>query len=103
MVCFAQMTEMSNCLRLPSLPKPDADGHVPALEYARASLARKLIVQRKALGWSQAELARRANVRAETISRLEKAKHTADPATARKIERALEMRRTRTQRDPKAC
>jgi ribosome-binding protein aMBF1 (putative translation factor) len=81
---------------LPKLPNPDADGNVSALEYARASLARKLIIQRKALGWSQAELARRAGVRIETINRLEKARHTADPATARKIEMALEMRQIRT-------
>ncbi|MGD0766881.1 MAG: helix-turn-helix transcriptional regulator [Tepidisphaeraceae bacterium] len=80
---------------LPPLPKPDADGNVPALEYARASLARKLIVQRKTRGWSQAELARRAGVRIETINRLEKAKHTADPATARKIEMALDVHRNR--------
>ncbi|MGD0540346.1 MAG: helix-turn-helix transcriptional regulator [Tepidisphaeraceae bacterium] len=76
--------------------KPDADGNVPALEYARASLARKLIVQRKARGWSQAELARRAGVRIETINRLEKARHTADPVTARKIEAAFEAHRHRT-------
>jgi ribosome-binding protein aMBF1 (putative translation factor) len=72
---------------------PDADGNVPPLEYARASLARKLIIQRKARGWSQAELARRADVRLETINRLEKAKHTANPATARKIEAAFEAHR----------
>ncbi|MGA2443055.1 MAG: helix-turn-helix transcriptional regulator [Tepidisphaeraceae bacterium] len=87
---------------LPPLPKPDADGNVPALEYARASLARKLIVQRTARGWSQAELARRAGVRMETINRLEKAKHTADPATARKIELALDMQRHRSRSTRKA-
>ena len=80
---------------LPPLPRPDADGNVPALEYARASLARKLILQRRARGWSQAELARRAGLRVETINRLEKARHTADPQTARKIEVALQMPRQR--------
>jgi ribosome-binding protein aMBF1 (putative translation factor) len=80
---------------LPPLPKPDTDGNVPALEYARASLARKLIIQRKARGWSQAELAREASVRIETINRLEKAKHTADPVTVKKIESAFEIHRRR--------
>jgi ribosome-binding protein aMBF1 (putative translation factor) len=87
---------------LPPLPKPDADGNVPALEYARASLARKLIVQRRARGWSQAELARRAGVRIETINRLERAKHTADPETAKKIEMALDTQRQRTRSARKA-
>jgi ribosome-binding protein aMBF1 (putative translation factor) len=87
---------------LPPLPKADADGNVPALEYARASLARKLIIQRKARGWSQAELARRAGVRMETINRLERARHTADPQTARKIEAALETVRHRTRSARKA-
>src|ERR1700722_15762155 len=74
---------------LPPLPEADADGGVPAMEFARASLARKLIIERTARGWSQAELARRAGVRLETVNRLERAKHTADPATAKKIQRAL--------------
>ena len=52
-----------------------------------------MIVQRKALGLSQAELARRAGVGTETINRLEKAGNSADPVTAGKIEMALKMRR----------
>jgi len=75
---------------LPPLPEPDADGAVPALEFARASLARKLIIERTARGWSQSDLARRAGVRLETVNRLERARHTADPITARKIQRALD-------------
>jgi DNA-binding XRE family transcriptional regulator len=78
---------------LPPLPEPDADGAVPALEFARASLARRLIIERSARGWSQAKLARCAGVRVETINRLEKAKHTADPATAKKIQSALDGHR----------
>lgn len=77
-------------------PNPDADRNVPAMEYARVSLARKLIIERRTRGWSQAELARRAGVRVETINRLEKAKHTADPATARKIQNALDSNRQRS-------
>jgi DNA-binding XRE family transcriptional regulator len=78
---------------LPPLPKPDADGNAPALEYARASLARKIIIERSARGWTQTELARRAHVRVETINRLENARHTADPATAKKIQHALDAHR----------
>jgi ribosome-binding protein aMBF1 (putative translation factor) len=71
------------------LPEPDAQGHVPAVEYARASLARKLALARRAAGLSQAELAQRAGVRAETISRLEHGKHTPDARTFALIEKAL--------------
>ncbi|MHB1767701.1 MAG: hypothetical protein ACYCUV_07595, partial [Phycisphaerae bacterium] len=45
---------------MPPLPRLGADGNYPALEYARASLARKIIRDRRRLGLSQAELARRA-------------------------------------------
>ncbi len=48
---------------LPPLPKADAHGNVPALDYARASLARKLIIQRRSRGWSQAELAQGEDAR----------------------------------------
>ncbi len=78
---------------MPPLPIPDADGNVPAMEYARASLARKIIIERSARGWTQTELARHARVRVETINRLEHARHTADPATAKKIQSALEANR----------
>ena len=81
---------------LPPLPASDADGNVPAMEYARASLARKIIIERSARGWTQTELARRAGVRVETINRLENARHTADPATAKKIQNALDTRRLAT-------
>ena len=75
---------------LPTLPEADADGAVPAMEFARVALARRLIIERTARRWTQGELARRSGVRVETINRLEKAKHTADPATAKRIQRALD-------------
>lgn len=74
----------------PTLPRPDAEGHVPAVEYARASLARKIIKARRAAGLTQAALARRAAIRPETLNRIEKGKTTPDTATIAKIERALE-------------
>jgi len=42
-------------------------------------------------GVSQAELARRAGIRAETLNRIERGRTTPDVATIAKIERALEL------------
>jgi DNA-binding XRE family transcriptional regulator len=74
----------------PELPRPDAQGDYPAVEYARASLARKIIKMRRMAGLSQVELARRAGIRPETLNRIEKGKTTPDVATIVKIERVLE-------------
>jgi ribosome-binding protein aMBF1 (putative translation factor) len=73
----------------PPLPEPDADGNYPALEYARASLARKIIRHRRRLGLSQAELARRAGIRLETLQRAESGKASPSVATVEKIDKAL--------------
>ncbi len=75
---------------LPPLPSADAEGNVPAVQYARASLARKIITARRAAGLSQAELARRAGVRPETLNRIERGRNTPDPATIATISRVLE-------------
>jgi DNA-binding XRE family transcriptional regulator len=74
----------------PQLPRPDAQGNYPAVEYARASLSRKIIKARRMAGLTQAELARRAGIRPETLNRIEKGKTTPDTATIAKIQRALE-------------
>lgn len=74
---------------LPPLPAPDAKGNYPALPYARASLARKIIRRRRAAGLSQVALARRAGIRAETLNRLEQGHHTPTVATVDKLDRAL--------------
>jgi DNA-binding XRE family transcriptional regulator len=73
----------------PPMPAPDADGNYPAVEAARVVLARKIIRRRQAAGLTQAELAKRAGVRVETLSRLEHAKHSPNVATVDKIVRAL--------------
>lgn len=75
---------------LPAFPKPEKDGTVPAVEYARVSIARDLIRARRETGLSQQELASLAGVRQETLSRIETAKHSASPGTIGKITRALE-------------
>lgn len=75
---------------VPPLPALSADGTYPAAEAMRAMMARKIIAARKAVGLSQAALARKAGIRVETLNRLEKAKHTPDLATMSKINKALD-------------
>jgi DNA-binding XRE family transcriptional regulator len=74
---------------LPALPKADAEGNVPAVAYGRVLLARKLITARREAGLAQAELARRAGIRVETLNRLEKGRHNPDEATFNKLEAVL--------------
>ncbi len=78
----------------PSLPAQDAQGNFPAVEAARVLLARKIIRRRRAAGLTQADLAERAGVRVETVSRLEHAKHSPNVATVDKIVRTLEQAET---------
>jgi len=80
---------------LPPLPKPNKKGRLPAIEYARISLARDLIRERKALGLSQQGLAGLAGVRQETLSRLESGKHTATIRTVDRVSSALDRERRR--------
>jgi DNA-binding XRE family transcriptional regulator len=74
---------------LPDLPPADVEGNRPAVAYARVAIARKVIEARRAAGLSQEELARRAGVRQETISRIESGKHSPTIRTVEKIDRAL--------------
>jgi DNA-binding XRE family transcriptional regulator len=75
---------------LPDLPEPDAQGNYPAVPYARASLARKIIRRRRAVALTQADLARQAGIRPETLNRIERGKSSPDVGTVEKIVRALE-------------
>jgi DNA-binding XRE family transcriptional regulator len=83
----------------PRLPEPDGHGNVPAVEYARAALARKLIRDRRRVGLTQTELASRAGIRAETLCRIEKGKSTPDSSTFARIHRALEKAERAAARD----
>ena len=56
-----------------------------SLDMDRTSLAAKLLRRRQAAGLSQAELARRAGVRPETLNRIERGRTTPDFATVRKL------------------
>jgi DNA-binding XRE family transcriptional regulator len=74
---------------LPPLPKPDRHGRFPALAYARASLARDVIRDRRAAGLTQQELADLAGTRQETISRIERGNYTASHKLVERIDRAF--------------
>jgi DNA-binding XRE family transcriptional regulator len=74
---------------MPELPPGDAHGTREAVPFARVSIARNIIRQRKALGWSQRELARQAGVNFETLNRIEKGKVTAETATIARLDAAL--------------
>src|SRR5437773_194372 len=83
---------------LPDLPPADADGTREALPFARVSIARNIIRQRKMLGWSQRELARQSGVNVETLNRIEKGRVIAETATIARLDRALRRGRKPTRR-----
>jgi DNA-binding XRE family transcriptional regulator len=70
------------------MPAPMRDGSF-GLEHVRISLANRMMAGRKAAGLTQAELARLARVRVETLSRLENGLHMPSVRTFDRIERAL--------------
>jgi len=74
----------------PAMPSLSSDGTYPAADAMRAMMARKIIASRKAVGLSQAALARKAGIRVEMLNRLEKGKHTPDLATMAKINKAMD-------------
>lgn len=75
---------------LPKLPRPDAHGRFPAVEYLRVSLARDIIRDRRAAGLTQRELAELAKTRQETISRIESGKYTASVKLIDRIDAVLQ-------------
>lgn len=73
----------------PPLPESNERGNYPAVETMRVLIARDIIRDRRRLGLSQAELARRAGVSAETVNRIERGKVTPSVKSIDKIDRAL--------------
>jgi len=65
--------------------EPDDRGLAAGLGMDRATLADKLLRRRRASGLSQAELARRAGIRPETLNRIERGRTTPDFRTVRKL------------------
>lgn len=84
---FERMREAAN--ELPPLPQPDERGRVPAVAYARASIARDIIAERRAAGLTQTKLAELSGIRQETLSRIESGKHTPSEETLQKIDDGL--------------
>jgi ribosome-binding protein aMBF1 (putative translation factor) len=73
----------------PPLPPRNRAGRRPAAAYILASIAREVVADRKAAGLTQQELAKRAGIRQETLSRIESGKHTPTMKTLKKIDRIL--------------
>ena len=73
----------------PDPPAPDAQGNYPALEALAVVQARDILRARRQLGLSQAELARRAGIRPETLNRIEQGRNKPSVPTIAKIDRAL--------------
>ena len=71
------------------LPSLNPSGRRPAAAYILASIARDIAADRKSAGLTQHQLARRARIRQETLSRIESGKHTPTMKTLKKIDRAL--------------
>ncbi|HUT35585.1 MAG TPA: helix-turn-helix transcriptional regulator [Planctomycetota bacterium] len=76
---------------LPPLPGPNRSGNYPALEYTTALLARKIVRERRAAGLTQADLARRAGIRPETLNRIERGKAAPKIATVDRLANAIEQ------------
>jgi transcriptional regulator with XRE-family HTH domain len=74
----------------PPMPAPLPDGNYPAVEYARASLARDIIRHRRKLGLTQLELARRAGVKLQTLRRIEQALVSPSVVIVDKVDAALQ-------------
>lgn len=64
---------------------PGQETSASDFDLDQPSLAEKLVRRRRATGLSQAELARRAGVRPETLNRIERGRVTPDFVTIRKL------------------
>jgi DNA-binding XRE family transcriptional regulator len=73
----------------PAMPSADEQGLYPAREAMAVIQARDIIRARRKLGLGQAELARLAGIRVETLNRIENAKNKPNVTTIEKIDRAL--------------
>ena len=71
---YERLVTLSKAAELPPLPKPDAQGNYPAVEYACASIARSVIRDRVEAGLTQRRLADLAGIRVETLCRIEAGK-----------------------------
>jgi DNA-binding XRE family transcriptional regulator len=72
----------------PLLPEPNADGNYP-IEAIRIDLAIDILRHRRRLGLTQAELARLAGIRPESLNRIEHGRVSPSIRTIEKIDKAL--------------
>jgi DNA-binding XRE family transcriptional regulator len=86
---YERLTALAGATKLPPLPLADEHGNYPAVEYARASLARKIVKGRVAAGLTQRELARRAGIGLAKLSRIEAGQDTPTVLAIDKLDRAL--------------
>jgi DNA-binding XRE family transcriptional regulator len=86
---FEELVARAAGEKLPAFPRRDRRGNYPATAAIRVAIARDIITSRIAAGWTQQQLAKRAGVSAETISRLEGGKHKPQAATMEKIDAVL--------------
>jgi HTH-type transcriptional regulator / antitoxin HipB len=66
-----------------------ANGRRPAAAYILASIGREIVADRKAAGLTQDQLAKRAGIRQEALSRIESGKQTLTLSTLKRIDRAF--------------
>jgi DNA-binding XRE family transcriptional regulator len=86
---YERLAGLAKVAEMPPLPEPDVEGNYPAVEYARASIARSVVRDRVDHGLTQRVLAGIAGIRFETLCRIEAAKVSPNSATLAKIDRAL--------------
>ena len=86
----ARAQTANDASEIPPWPPADEQGRRPALAFARASIARSIVEERRAAGLSQQELARLGRVRQETVSRIESGKHSPTVRTVARIDKTLQ-------------
>lgn len=86
---YERLEGLARVADMPRRLTADAVHEVPAVEYARDSIAREIVRRRVSAGVNQSQLARSAGVRVETLCRIETGKNTPSTATIAKLERAL--------------
>ena len=74
----------------PPDPPEDEGGRMDALAFADASIARDVLLKRRERGLTQKQLAERAGVRPETVSRIESGRHAPRGPTVDRVLAALE-------------
>ena len=84
----------------PTKPAPDVDGNYPALEAVLYSIAIDIIRDRRRLGLTQAELARRAGIRLSTLQKIESGERR--PTSVRTIEKIDNVLRAAAKKTAKA-